>query len=97
MNPGPLRFRAGVGRGAAGTALGGPALAEEMGSVTVVPPGWRLEVGAIGEFHLRREQSPPRTLRSHAVTRTLRLHSPFRARMVCQCLTWRLPWRRTYT
>ena len=42
---------------AAGTAVEGPALVEEMGSVTVVPPGWRLEVGAIGEFHLRRERS----------------------------------------
>ena len=41
---------------AAGTALDGPALVEEMGSVTVVPPGWRLEVGAIGEFRLRRER-----------------------------------------
>ena len=42
---------------AAGTAVEGPALAEEMGAVTVVPPGWRLEVGAVGEFHLRRERS----------------------------------------
>ena len=41
---------------AAGTVVEGPALVEEMGSVTVVPPGWRLEVGAIGEFHLRRER-----------------------------------------
>ena len=41
---------------AAGDAVEGPALVEEMGSVTVVPPGWRLEVGAIGEFHLRRER-----------------------------------------
>ena len=41
---------------AAGAAVDGPALVEEMGSVTVVPPGWRLEVGAIGEFHLRRER-----------------------------------------
>ena len=41
---------------AAGAGLEGPALVEEMGSVTVVPPGWRLEVGAIGEFHLRRER-----------------------------------------
>ena len=41
---------------AAGAALEGPALVEEMGSVTVVPPGWRLEVGAIGQFHLRRER-----------------------------------------
>ena len=39
----------------AGTAVAGPALVEEMGAVTVVPPGWRLEVGTIGEFHLRRE------------------------------------------
>ena len=43
---------------AAGTAVEGPALVEEMGSVTVVPPDWRLEVGAIGEFHLRRERDP---------------------------------------
>ena len=43
---------------AAGAAVEGPALVEEMGSVTVVPPGWRLEVGAIGEFHLRRERVP---------------------------------------
>ena len=42
---------------AAGAAVEGPALVEEMGSVTVVPPGWRLEVGAVGEFHLRRERS----------------------------------------
>ena len=41
----------------ADAAVEGPALIEEMGSVTVVPPGWRLEVGAIGEFHLRRERS----------------------------------------
>ena len=38
---------------AAGDGVDGPALVEEMGSVTVVPPGWRLEVGAIGEFRLR--------------------------------------------
>ena len=41
---------------AAGAAVEGPALVEEMGSVTVMPPGWRLEIGAIGEFHLRRER-----------------------------------------
>ena len=46
---------------AAGAAVGGPALVEEMGSVTVVPPGWRLEVGAIGEFHLRRERGAEST------------------------------------
>ena len=34
----------------------GPALVEEMGSVTVVPPGWRTEVGADGEFHLQRDR-----------------------------------------
>ena len=39
-----------------GAAVEGPALVEEMGSVTVVPPDWRLEVGAIGEFHLRHER-----------------------------------------
>ena len=46
---------------AAGAAVKGPALVEEMGSVTVVPPGWRLEIGAIGEFHLRRERDPEST------------------------------------
>ena len=45
----------------AGAAVEGPALVEEMGSVTVVPPGWRLEVGAIGEFHLRRERDQEST------------------------------------
>ena len=32
----------------------GPAIVEEMGAVTVVPPGWRLEVGRLGELHLIR-------------------------------------------
>ena len=35
--------------------LAGPAIVEEMGAVTVVPPGWRLEVGRLGELHLLRE------------------------------------------
>ncbi|MGE3698067.1 MAG: hydantoinase/oxoprolinase family protein [Hyphomicrobiaceae bacterium] len=35
--------------------LAGPAVVEEMGSVTVVPPGWVLYVGSLGEFLLRRE------------------------------------------
>ncbi len=30
----------------------GPAIIEEMGAVTVVPPEWRLEVGRVGELHL---------------------------------------------
>ena len=46
---------------AVGAAVEGPALVEEMGSVTVVPPDWRLEVGAIGEFHLRRERGAEST------------------------------------
>ena len=37
-----------------GSTVEGPALVEEMGAVTVVPPGWRLETGAAGELHLRR-------------------------------------------
>ena len=45
----------------AGAAVEGPALVEEMRPVTVVPPGWRLEVGAIGEFHLRRERGAEST------------------------------------
>ena len=32
----------------------GPAIVEEMGAVTVVPPGWALEVGRLGELHLLR-------------------------------------------
>ncbi len=40
---------------AAGAVVEGPALVEEMGSVTVAPPGWRLEVGTVGELHLWRE------------------------------------------
>jgi len=38
--------------------LDGPAIVEEMGAVTVVPPGWRLEVGKLGELHLVREATP---------------------------------------
>jgi N-methylhydantoinase A len=34
----------------------GPAIVEEMGAVTVVPPGWRLELGRLGELHLLREE-----------------------------------------
>ncbi|HEX9584821.1 MAG TPA: hydantoinase/oxoprolinase family protein [Gammaproteobacteria bacterium] len=41
----------------AGTVLSGPVLVEEMGSVTVVPPGWSLVAGARGAFHLRRERT----------------------------------------
>ena len=41
---------------AAGTTVAGPALVEEAGAVTVVPPGWRLDAGTIGELHLRRER-----------------------------------------
>ncbi|MCD6041127.1 MAG: 5-oxoprolinase [Burkholderiales bacterium] len=33
----------------------GPAIVEEMGAVTVVPPGWTLEVGRLGELHLFRK------------------------------------------
>lgn len=32
----------------------GPAIIEEMGAVTVVPPDWSAEVGTFGELHLRR-------------------------------------------
>jgi N-methylhydantoinase A len=32
----------------------GPAIVEEMGAVTVVPPGWRAELGRVGELHLFR-------------------------------------------
>ena len=36
--------------------LDGPAIVEEMGAVTVVPPGWRFEVGKLGELQLLREE-----------------------------------------
>jgi N-methylhydantoinase A len=32
----------------------GPAIIEEMGAVTIVPPTWRVEVGQVGELHLKR-------------------------------------------
>lgn len=35
----------------------GPAIIEEMGAVTVVPPEWSAEVGTYGELHLRRIRS----------------------------------------
>jgi N-methylhydantoinase A len=39
---------------AADVAFAGPALVEEMGAVTVVPPGWRGRVGRLGEITLTR-------------------------------------------
>ena len=42
---------------APGEKFEGPALVEEMGSITVVPPHWHLEVGALGELHLRKQES----------------------------------------
>jgi N-methylhydantoinase A len=38
----------------AGAPFAGPALVEEMGSVTVVPPGWQGVVGRLGELTLSR-------------------------------------------
>lgn len=40
-----------------GTEMTGPAIVEEMGAVTIVPPGWRLELGGLGELHLKRERT----------------------------------------
>jgi N-methylhydantoinase A len=51
FQPVPIYLRDKLPRGA---ELAGPAIVEEMGAVTVVPPGWRLEVGRLGELHLRR-------------------------------------------
>ena len=34
----------------------GPAIIEEMGSVTIVPPSWRAEVGRLGELQLKRKE-----------------------------------------
>jgi N-methylhydantoinase A len=39
------------------TTIAGPALIEEMGSVTVVPRLWTAEIGKFGELHLRRNPS----------------------------------------
>jgi N-methylhydantoinase A len=38
-----------------GAKLDGPAIVEEMGAVTIVPPLWRLELGTLGELHLRKD------------------------------------------
>jgi N-methylhydantoinase A len=37
------------------TSIAGPAIVEEMGSVTIVPQHWKLEMGRLGELHLRRD------------------------------------------
>jgi len=37
------------------TRIAGPALIEEMGSVTVVPQQWTVEIGRFGELHLSRD------------------------------------------
>jgi N-methylhydantoinase A len=49
MRPVPVYLRDKLPRGA---QLAGPAIVEEMGAVTVVPPGWRLQMGRLGELHL---------------------------------------------
>ena len=38
----------------AGVDVPGPAIVEEMGSTTVVPPGWQVKVGTWGELTLQR-------------------------------------------
>jgi N-methylhydantoinase A len=53
MKPLPVYRRDKLPRAA---KLAGPAIVEEMGAVTVVPPGWRLEVGRLGELQLMREE-----------------------------------------
>lgn len=40
-----------------GARIDGPAIVEEMGAVTIVPPGWHLELGRLGELHLKRERA----------------------------------------
>jgi N-methylhydantoinase A len=42
------------GRLPAGARFAGPALVDEMGAVTVVPPGWQGAVGRLGEITLTR-------------------------------------------
>ena len=51
MQPVPVYLRDKLPRNA---RAAGPAIVEEMGAVTVVPPGWTLEVGRLGELHLLR-------------------------------------------
>ncbi|MGE0725524.1 MAG: hydantoinase/oxoprolinase family protein [Alphaproteobacteria bacterium] len=51
MHDTPVLDRDGL---AAGTAGAGPAVVEEMGAVTIVPPGWRWRVGDLGELLLER-------------------------------------------
>lgn len=41
----------------AASKIVGPTLIEEMGSVTVVPQEWTVEIGKFGELHLRRSPS----------------------------------------
>ncbi|MGQ0655696.1 MAG: hydantoinase/oxoprolinase family protein [Betaproteobacteria bacterium] len=48
----PVYSREPLGRD---TRLDGPAIVEEMGALTVVPPGWRLAVGRFGELMLERK------------------------------------------
>jgi N-methylhydantoinase A/oxoprolinase/acetone carboxylase beta subunit len=38
----------------AGAPIAGPAVVEEMGSTTVIPPGWSGTVGGWGELALER-------------------------------------------
>ncbi|HEU4369679.1 MAG TPA: hydantoinase/oxoprolinase family protein [Methylomirabilota bacterium] len=42
------------GRLPAGAEVAGPAIVEEMGATTVIPPGWRATVGSWGELVLQR-------------------------------------------
>jgi N-methylhydantoinase A/oxoprolinase/acetone carboxylase beta subunit len=42
----------------AGARLAGPAVIEESGSTTVLPPGWAARVLAGGELLLEREDAP---------------------------------------
>jgi N-methylhydantoinase A/oxoprolinase/acetone carboxylase beta subunit len=51
FGPVPVYRRDGL---AAGERLAGPAIVEEMGATTVVPPGWTGTVGGFGELTLER-------------------------------------------
>ena len=41
----------------AGSQFAGPAIVEEMGAVTVVPPGWFARIGKYGEIQLTRQET----------------------------------------
>ena len=52
LQPTPIYDRDRLPRSA---SVAGPAVVEEMGSVTIVPQHWRLNMGKLGELHMRHD------------------------------------------